>query len=84
MSGPRVVIKLPNCPDEANCRLVRIDVGPDKAVCVGKLKVPHGMHKYSMCIFYGDTATRLLLKDANIDLFKTMIDTLDRLRRGEA
>jgi len=49
-----IIIKLPNCPDEANCRLVRIDVGQEKAVCVGVLKRPRGEHKYSMCIFYQD------------------------------
>jgi len=76
-----IIIKLPNCPDEANCRLVRIDVGQEKAVCVGVLKRPRGEHKYSMCIFYQDSVTRLLLKDVNIDLFKTMINTLDEVRR---
>jgi hypothetical protein len=78
-----IVIRVPNCPDEANCRLIRIDVGQDKAVCVGKLVRPHGMHKYSMCIFYQDSVTRLLLKDINIDLFKTMIETLDTVRKRD-
>ena len=76
-----ITIKLPNCPDEANCRLVRIDASQEKAVCVGILKKPHGEHKYSMCIFYQDSVTRLLLKDSNIDLFKVMINTLDEVRR---
>ena len=77
-----VVIRLPQCPDEANCRAVRVDVGPDKAVCIGTLIRQHGEHKYSMCVFYGDSVTRLLLKDSNIKLFKEMINTLEEVSRG--
>ena len=79
-----VIIRLPQCPDEMNCRAVRVDVGPDKAICVGTLIRPHGEHKYSMCIFYGNSVTRLLLKDVNIRQLKLMINALEEVAAKNA
>jgi hypothetical protein len=68
------VLKLPTCPDQAGCRVLKISFSEGRFVCFGALRRPH-VERYSLCLFntVAKESVRILLNDADREVLRELL-----------